>query len=96
MEKAQTTRETARGTIKEGEKIILDNVEVELKTVEFSSEQKVLQGSFKITPDISNPLLPSLYELVLEDGCSYQIFVKGVYSRSRQMTLVRFLVVPEE
>ena len=97
MEKAKTTTETVSGTIKENGKIILDEVMVELSTEKFSPKQKVLHGSFRLSLDTL--LLPSFYQLVLEDGRSYRIVVKGVHRRGGKApvpALVRFLVVPEE
>ena len=94
MEKVETTVETAWATIKEGEKIIHDNVEVELNTAKFPFEHKVLHGSFKVYPD--RPWVPGFYKLVLRDGRSYQIVIKEVRSKGRETILVRFLVTPEE
>jgi len=93
MEKAKTTTETVSGTIKENGKIILDKIMVELSTEEFSPKHKVLHGSFKA--EFGRPLVPSFYELVLEDGRSYRIVIKGVHPR-KEKVLAHFLVVPEE
>ena len=81
--------------IKENEKTIVDDVMVELTTEELSPKHKVLHGSFKAGFD--RPLLPSFYQLVLEDRRSYRIVVKGLHQHSRsEKALVRFLVVPED
>ena len=95
MEKAKTTTETVSATIKENEKTIVYETTVELNTEEYSPKHKVLHGSFRLSPDTL--LLPSLYQLLLKDGRSYQIVVKGIHQSGRvQKRLVRFLVVPED
>ncbi len=95
MEKAKTTTETARATVKENEKTIVDEVMVELKTTKFSPEHQILHGSLKLPS--GTPLLPTFYQLVLEDGRSYRILVKGVHLSGRgEKRPVHFLVVPEE
>ena len=56
-----------------------------------------LHGSFRLSPD--TPLAPGFYQLLLKDGRSYRIVVKGVRRRGGKApvpALVRFLVVPEE
>ena len=93
MEKAKTTTETVSATIKENGKIILDKIMVELRTEKYSSKHKVLHGSFKA--GFERPLLPSFYQLVLEDGRSYRIVIKGVHPR-KEKVLAHFLVVPED
>ena len=90
MEEAKTTTETVSATIKENEKTIVDEVMVELNI-------KTLYGSFRVSPD--TPLAPGFYQLLLKDGRSYRIVVKGVHRRGGKApvpALVRFLVVPEE
>lgn len=93
VEKAKTTTETVSASIKENGKIILDKIEVEFNTAEFSPKHRVLHGSFKASFD--RPLVPSFYQLVLEDGRSYRIVVKGVQPRGEK-ALAHFLVVPED
>ena len=86
--KAKTTTETVSATIKENEKTIADEVMVELITEE-------LYGSIRMSPD--TPLVPGFYQLLLKDGRSYRIVIKGVHPRGRgEKSLVRFLAVPEE
>jgi len=95
MEKAKTVTEVTLATIKENKKTIIYETTVELKTEEYSPKHKVLHGSFRLSPDTF--LLPSFYQLVLEDGRSYRIVVKGIHQSGREgKRLVRFLVVPEE
>ena len=95
MEKAKTTIETVSASIKGNGKTIIYETTVELKTEEYSPKHKVLHGSFRLSPDTL--LLPSLYQLLLKDGRSYLIAVKGIHQSGRvQKRLVRFLVVPEE
>ncbi len=87
--------EKARATIKEGDKIILDDTEVEFDIAESPTGHKVLQGSFR-TP-LNKPLIPGFYELVLKDGCSYQIAVKALYSKYKVgLTLITFIEVLKE
>ena len=93
VENAKTTTETVSATIKENGKIILDKIMVEFDTAEFSPRHKVLHGSFKA--DFDRPLVPSFYQLVLEDGRSYRIVIKGVHPRKEEV-LAHFLVVPED
>ncbi len=73
--------EKAWGTLKSGGKTIFESIEVEFSNVEYSPTHKVLRGSFNVTPDIGEPPLPSLYELVLKDGSSHQIVVTGLHPR---------------
>ncbi len=97
MEKAKTVTEVTLATIKENEKTIVDEVMVEFNTDEFSPKHKVLHGSFRLSPD--TPLAPGFYQLLLKDGRSYRIVVKGIRRRGGKApvpALVRFLVVPEE
>ena len=93
MKEAETTTETVSATIEESGKIILDKTEVLLNTEELSPKHRVLHGSFNAHLD--RHLLPGFYQLLLKDGRSYRIVVRGVYPH-REKKLVRFLVVPEE
>ena len=97
MEKAKITTERVSATIKENEKTIVDEVMVELNTAEFSSEHRVLHGSFKarLNKHLDRPLAPGFYQLLLKDGRSHRIVVKDIQPH-RKKALVRFLVVPEE
>jgi len=69
--------EKAQATLKNGEKVILENIEVEFEVTELSPGHKVLEGSFRTH---LKSLTPGLYELLLQDGRSYRIVVKGVHS----------------
>ena len=92
MEKAKVTTETVSATIKKEGKTIVDGIVVELNTTESSPAHKVLHGSFKVEFDRS--LVPSFYQLILEDGRFHRIIVSGVRPQADQ-TLVDFLVVAE-
>ena len=94
--------ETSQATLKSGSKTIFKNIEVKFSNVEYSPTHKVLRGSFNITPEIGNPPLPSLYELVLKDGRSHQIVIVGlhpkrVHPRTKwdSTTLVNFMGAEE-
>ena len=71
----------AQATLKSSGTIIFENIEVEFSAVEYSSTRKVLRGSFNVTPEVGNPPLPGLYELVLNDGRSHQIVIMGLHPK---------------
>lgn len=93
MKTAKTTTETVSAAIEGNGKTILDKILILLNTDELSPKHKVMYGSF--TAHLDRHLLPGFYRLLLEDGRSYRIVIKGVHPR-REENLVRFLVVPEE
>ena len=93
MKTAKTTTETMSAAIEGNGKILLDKTLILLNTDELSPKHKVVHGSF--SAHLDTHLLPGFYQLLLEDGRSYRIVVKGVHPR-REENLVRFLVVPEE
>ena len=70
--------EKAQATLRDGDKVILENIEVEFGVTELSPGHKLLQGRF--TPRLDKFLAPGSYELLLQDGRSYPIFIKGVRS----------------
>jgi hypothetical protein len=69
--------EKAQATLRNGEKVILEDIEVKFRVTEISPGHKVLEGSFRAH---LKGLAPGLYELLLRDGRSYRIVVKGVHS----------------
>ena len=81
MEKAQTT-------LRNGDKVILKNIEVKFHVAEISPGHKVLEGSFRTH---LKGIAPGLYELLLRDGRSYQIVVKGVHSSFKGGVKVLFM-----
>ena len=69
--------EKARATLRDGDKVILKNIEVEFYVTEFSPRHKLLQGSF--LTHLDKVLALGSHELLLQDGRSYPILIKGIY-----------------
>jgi hypothetical protein len=81
--------EKVKATLRNGNKVILENIEVAFGVSTLSAEHKVLEGSFNIP--INKSLAPGLYELHLENGRSYQVFVKSVHSDFKKGVKVSFI-----
>ena len=83
--------EIVQGTIKEGDKIIIDNIDivVSFNVTESFPKEKSLRGRFKIPTH--NLIIPGAYEFVLNDGRSYKILITGLKPGLTGMTLVHFI-----
>jgi hypothetical protein len=80
--------EKAQATLRNGDKVILENTEVEFEVTEVSPGHKVLEGSFRAH---LIGLVPGLYDLLLQDGHSYRILIKSVHSDFKEGVEVSFL-----
>ena len=80
--------EKAQATLRNGGKVVLENIEAKFRVTELSPGHKVLEGSFR-TPLRS--LTPGIYELLLQDGRSYRIVVKGVHSDFKEGVKALFM-----